>query len=312
MRLEYCKQFSLLLFLLIIFWAKPIFSAPEEGSKWLSKGDFAEYDALCIYLNETHLISFHTNESKSLGVLRWQVIGESDGIVELAVSLNASGEAYWCIIGNECKTSWVSIYRNVTLTVNVSSREAKYMGQDVGYVPFWIDKMPAKGQRIPVAKLENGSILYGEVTMIRDSDVDWYVNKTRPFEIQALNPDPNDFIMILSSYDWYSGLALNFMENGYSPRLTPGCCHYYFPNRTVLEILRYGGTPLGKLLGLGNGCSFRLRSTSIRIGPPSEDNGAGFETILITLFFTALGILISYVFLRQRIRKPVEAVENAG
>ncbi|MGB9717641.1 MAG: hypothetical protein ACPL4E_04280 [Thermoproteota archaeon] len=293
-----CRKLVSVLFL-ILFLGKPVLPASEGGSKWLSEGDFAEYDAGFEYGNVTHLIFFLG--SKSPGILRWQVIRESCGIVELTVSLNVSGEAYWCIREyNKCQTSWVSIYRNVTLTVNVSSREAKYMGHDIGYIPFWVDRMPAKGQRIPMVKLENGSILHGEVITIWDSDVDWYVKKSRPLQIRVLNPDPDNFISILSSYDWYSGLALYFEESGYSPELAPGCCYYTLPDGTNIEILGYGGTPFGRLLGLGFACSFTLRSTSIKIGPPSEEKEIDFEITLIVGFFTASWILIVYVFLRQR------------
>ncbi|MGB9717642.1 MAG: hypothetical protein ACPL4E_04285 [Thermoproteota archaeon] len=286
--------------------------------KWLSVGDFAEYETATLALyNATHYIQF----LNFTGVLRWEVIGERVGVVELAVSLNVTGKAGVVSHGGEFhwrkketfnySTYWLSIYKSVVLTVNVSSREAKYMGHDIGYIPFWVDRMPAKGQRIPMVKLENGSILHGEVTMVLDRDIDWHGNKTRPFEIRVVNPDPGNFIDFFYLYDWYSGLALSFSDNGYSYEFAPGSAYGALLNGTRIEVRKYGGTSFGKLLGLCQICVFILRSTSIRIGPPSE-GGINLEMILILGFFTASWILIVYVFLRQRAGKLEEVVETAG
>lgn len=306
------------LFSLFLTEFSPTLYSSAEGSKWLSVGAFAEYEAATLALyNATHYIQF----LNFTGVLRWEVIGERAGIVELAVSLNATGRAGVVPHGGEFhwrrketfnySTYWLSVYKSVVLTVNVSSREAKYMGQDIGYIPFWVDRMPAKGQRMPMVQLENGSILHGEVITIWDSDVDWHGNKTRPLEIRVVNPDPDNFIGFFYLYDWYSGLALSFSDNGYSYEFAPGSAYGALLNGTRIEVSKYGGTPFGKLLGLCQICVFTLRSTSIKIGPPSEE-GISLETTLITAFFTASGILIAYVFLRQRTRKPEEVVETAG
>ncbi|MEM2087945.1 MAG: hypothetical protein QXF52_04640 [Thermoproteota archaeon] len=303
--------FFFTLFLLFLALFSPAVYNFSEGSKWLSVGDFAEYDVSLRFENATFLIGFMVT-GESTAILRWEVIRETDGVVELAVSLNATGEAYWCSEEyNGCQTSWISIYKSIVLTVNVSSREAKYMGQDIGYVPFWIEKMPAKGQRIPMAKLENGDILYGEVNIIMDNDVDWNEKKARLMYITAINPDPDNFMYFFNSYDWYSGLALIFYESGNPVEYASSCCPFTLPNGTTIEPRRSGGTLFGKLFDLSHFCTFSLRSTSIKIGPPSRE-GVSLEIIMVTVFFTASGIVVAYVFLRQRTRRIVEEAENAG
>ncbi|MEM2087949.1 MAG: hypothetical protein QXF52_04660 [Thermoproteota archaeon] len=304
---------SFFLFLLFLALFSQTIYTFSEGSKWLSVGDFANYNVDLELHNATHFIRFFPNATATL---RWEVIREMDGFVELAVSINATGKASVVLHDGKpfCRGesyiyyySWLSVYKSIVLTVNVSSREAKYMGQDIGYMPFWIEKMPAKGQRIPMIKLENGDILYGEINMVAD---------ILP-HIDVLNPDPNNFLYFFNSYEWYSGLALSFFEMGrhacdpLDQTYNPVTYNYTLANGTTIEVRRYGKTPLGKIFELGF-CHFVLNSTSVRLGSPFEEKEPGLEIPVATVFFTASSIVVAYVFLRQRTRRIVEEAENAG
>ncbi|MEM2414606.1 MAG: hypothetical protein QXU42_03740 [Thermoproteota archaeon] len=270
---------------------------PSNKGEWISPGDFAEYVVSDIaFYNETHFISNFWNQT---GTLRWQVLSKFDDIVELEVSLNVSGEVVTQAKEEEPPLSKITVSKRLVLTVNVSSREAKYMGKDIGYIPFWIGKMPSKGQRIPMFR-HGDEMLYGEVFSVSE-DTDWFGKKTRLVILEIFNPDQNDFIYLVNLYDWYSGLALSLVDQGGSPE-NPGEVRIGTLNGTSIEVFKFGGTPLGKLLDLGFSCYFVLNSTSIRIGPPLEEGGLDVELITAVGFFAASGIFIAYVLLRQRLK----------
>ncbi|MEM2998777.1 MAG: hypothetical protein QW542_07510, partial [Thermoproteota archaeon] len=269
-----------------------------------SEGDFAEYVTSFLELyNGTHYIYFYSNATATL---RWEVIREMDDVVELVVSLNATGIANISGIGTSFNPydydSWLNVYKNITLTVNVSSREAKYMGQDIGYTEFWIDKMPSKDQRIPMFRNNKGEMLYGEIFSISPDHLPFNGKKIRPVILEVLNPDPNDFIYTMNYYDWYSGLAITLMERGGSQEFEPGAVRVGTLNGSEVEVLKFGEMPLGKLLSLGSFNMFRLNSTSIRIGSPSEQDEIDVSLVVAVGFFAASGIFIAYVLLRQRLK----------
>jgi len=284
----------LILFIILITPVRTnsVFRIPDDAPKQISLGDFAEYKIGTIeFYNATHWIYYFN----ATGTLRWQVLSESNNIAELEVSLKVVGEGSLGINGTFQGIKKVAVDKRLVLTVNVSSREAKYIGQDIGCVPFWIDKMPSKGQRIPMFK-NDGEMLYGEVILVGDRDTEWGKWKTRLVYLQVVNPDPYNAINFVGTYDWYSGLALALLDHGSSNEFEPGAATIELPNGTTLEVIRFGGTPLGKLLDLGLTGTFYLNSTSIRVGPPFEESEIDMEFIMTIGFFTASGIPITYVF----------------
>ena len=271
------------LFLFLLFLGLVRVLPASNTETWLQIGTYSKYTSDKVpggrvtLPNGTAIVFGSINSPTSL---QWKVLSISGQMAFLEVIFRVDGKAR--LADEETDLTDFVYVENLSVTVDIETREAMLGERPIGKLCFWAEKKVVLLQSITIASPPS-DMLEGNVS--RFNNVSLAGRRMEAYTAEVFQLDP--FVYAQLTFDRYTGMALSFTLMG-PVEIVPGSQHTYtLENGTVYNITSYARTKLAEELGVSGTYHLLLEETNVDIGQRiTSPSYEVYITMFVVLFFS--------------------------